>query len=224
MKIGVFGDSFADAKLTDCWFNLLASDHGHTVKSFGLGGTSIMYSAKLVDIYASQFDLVIWALTESDRHTLQVGSRIIPLLPGSSAPSILLKVSDELPIGKFHAVYQDYMKYLFSRKDADFGAQCIVNSMMTTHQNILILPCFPNPVHTEFSLMSVSEMESQCYFPNQSLSKVWEQYRDLRQGHITAANHAVLARYINDNLEPGILRMSLDKFVAPGEPLSQLFQ
>ena len=53
MKIGVFGDSFADAKLTDCWFNLLASDHGHTVKSFGLGGTSIMYSAKLVDIYAS---------------------------------------------------------------------------------------------------------------------------------------------------------------------------
>jgi hypothetical protein len=73
-------------------------------------------------------------------------------------------------------------------------------------------------------LFAVSEMEAQHYFPNQSLSTVWQQYRDLRQGHITAANHAVLAQYINNDLEPGILQMSLDQFVVPCEPLSQLFQ
>ena len=55
MKIGVFGDSYADKNAgNDVWFNRLFLDYSHDVTSFGEMGSSIMFSATLIQEHFSK--------------------------------------------------------------------------------------------------------------------------------------------------------------------------
>jgi len=214
LKIGVFGDSFADRNFTNMWYHYLEREYGHTVKSFGIRGTSIPFSAKLVDLYAGNFDLVIWAVTDSVRITVQDQKDLINLSPGVLGNK--LTVHEE--------AYQSYIKYLYDQKESNFVATCVIKSLMFEHGNILVLPAFPNPLELPFSLYNLSEYEAQYYFANQSLSYVWNHYRDLRSGHISNANQIRLAELLNKNLVSGVFQATLEEFVVPTDPVEMLFE
>lgn len=222
MKIAVFGDSFADRHLTESWWNLLEERHGHNVRSFGLDASSIYFSARLLDLYASQFDLVIWALTESDRVSVFVDSNLLHLGPGgfkSQDQSFDLQLRR-----KYHQIYQEYLKYIFDRREIDFAAKNVTQNLMTRHGNVMILPCFYHPLQQDFYLYQVSQKESQHYFSDKDLAQTWREHHDLRQGHLLPRNHEILADLLSENLEPGIFQTNLDCFVAENISAHQYFK
>lgn len=222
MKIGIFGDSFADRHLTQSWWNLLQTRHGHQVRSFGEDASSIFFSARILDIYANQFDLVIWALTESDRHTVMLDRDFLHLGPGgykSSNPD-----ADRTVMKRLHTIYQQHLKYIFDRGETNFVATNIIENLRNRHTNVLILPCFFNPLHQDFCLYKISEKESNHYLGIQDLAQIWRRHEDLRQGHLLPRNHEILCDLLQDNLEPGIFQADLDLFVAEDGPVHQYFQ
>ena len=109
MNIGVFGDSYAEKNTSPTiWYHLLHNEHGHNVESFGAGGSSINFSARLIDQMAKNYDLVIWCLTTPGRFSFQVDGR----------PHHVVTARDNyqgasLEIAKKHQVSIDYLKYVF---------------------------------------------------------------------------------------------------------------
>jgi hypothetical protein len=70
MKIGIFGDSFADEHMKNrkSWIECLRENYDYdTVTSFGYGGTSIEWSYNNFLTYGSNYDFVIFFLTDERR-------------------------------------------------------------------------------------------------------------------------------------------------------------
>jgi hypothetical protein len=217
MKIGVFGDSYADKNAgNDVWFNRLFLDYGHDVTSFGEMGSSIMFSATLIQAHAKNFDLVIWCLTTPGRYSFQLNGKQYHNVCERST-----KDSSELS-QKIQA-YAQWLTYMYDRDEENFIGQTVVNYLQNMYDNIMIVPCFPEPLLDKNHLYQVCETETQHYFPGWPLHEVNQKYRDLRPGHLTAANQKILADMINNNLVPGVLNIDYNKFVTPTEPFENCF-
>lgn len=70
MKIGIFGDSFADEHMKNgkSWIECLREDYDYdAVTSFGYGGTSIEWSYNNFLINVDNFDFIIFLLTDERR-------------------------------------------------------------------------------------------------------------------------------------------------------------
>lgn len=70
MNVGIFGDSFADEHLKTgrSWIECLREDYGYdVVTSFGYGGTSIEWSYNNFLNKGSNFDFIIFLLTDERR-------------------------------------------------------------------------------------------------------------------------------------------------------------
>lgn len=222
MKIGVFGDSFCERKAdsADIWFNFLRTQHGHHVDCFGEGGSSILFSAKLIDQHAKNYDLVIWALTTPGRFSFSV--------PGNSYSYHINNANtpihtDNLELKLKHQACADYLKYIFDWEEENFVSRAVVKYTVDTNTNVMIVPCFPPPMNAEFNLYTMSEKEAQYYFPDLTIPEIYKDYHDLRLGHIGRDNQIVLADLINKNLSPGLFQASYDEFVRPSQSLSQMF-
>jgi hypothetical protein len=222
MKLGVFGDSFCERKAdhADIWFNFLRSNHGHQVDCFGEGGSSILFSAQLIEQKAKDYDLIVWALTTPGRfsftvpgetYSYHVNSAFTPV--HTNNPDLKLK----------HQACTDYLKYVFDWEQENFISRAIVKYIIDQHKNVMIVPCFPPPMNAEFNLYTMSEKEAQFYFPNLTIPEIYQEYHDLRLGHIGRDNQVVLADLVNKNLGPGLFQASYDEFVNPTQPVSQMF-
>lgn len=224
MKIGVFGDSFAEKNYAGTgliWYDILQKDHGHQVECFGESGSSILFSAELIHKTAQLYDLVIWCLTTPGRFSLpnMINGRRVHVTTSQDQC-----VAKDLEIAKKHSVCVDYLKYVFEWETENLIGRALASYLQTTHGNVMILPCFPPPLSSQFNLYTLCENEAQHYFPGQSIPKIYQEYQDVRPGHITQENQAILAGLINQNLVPGIFQTSYDNFVAPVKPFDQAFK
>ena len=226
MKIGVFGDSYCDkARLNSdppvVWHNFLKRDYGHTIECFGEFGSSILFSAQLIEQHAVNYDLVIWCLTTPGRFSF----------PGPTPEERSYHVTTswdechtkDIDLAKKHAVCVDYLKYVFDWKNESFVGKSIVSYIQSTFSNIMIIPCFPPPLSANFNLYGLCEREAQAFFPGKELHEIYKDYRDIRAGHLTLENHEILARLVNDSLTPGVFQTSYDNFVSPTIPLEKIF-
>lgn len=226
MKIGVFGDSYCDkARLNSdppvVWHNFLKQDYGHTIECFGEFGSSILFSAQLIEQHAVNYDLVIWCLTTPGRFSF----------PGPTPEERSYHVTTswdechtkDIDLAKKHAVCVDYLKYVFDWKNESFVGKSIVSYIQSTFSNIMIIPCFPPPLSANFNLYGLCEREAQAFFPGKELHEIYKDYRDIRAGHLTLENHEILARLVNDSLTPGVFQTSYDNFVSPTIPLEKIF-
>ena len=66
MKIGVFGDSFAEKNAKKIWWQFL-QNYGHEVTCFGEGGSSIVWSAKQIIDAKNDFDFMWSYIIYSER-------------------------------------------------------------------------------------------------------------------------------------------------------------
>jgi hypothetical protein len=219
MNIGVFGDSYAEKKSSGTiWYRLLQDKHGHTVESFGEGGSSINFSARLIDQLAKNYDLVIWCVTTPGRFSFQVENyqhHITTAWDQYQGPN--------LEIAKKHQVSIEYLKYMFDWEEENFVGRSVVSYIMTQHNNIMIIPCFPPPLDAKFNLYTLCEQEARYYFPGKTIPEIYQKYEDLRPGHISDENQKILAELINNNLRPGIFQTSYDNFVKPSLPFERVF-
>ena len=233
MKIGIFGDSFVEKKYFlntgNCktWYYLLKDLYEHEVDVYGESGSSIMFSAKLIEQYAAQYDLVIWALTIPGCCSFYSHSNKKNYHFSSS--NTMYSV-DDVDIAKKVKIFLDYSKYVVDEQDENFLYRALVSHLTTIHQNIMVLPCFPYPLQTTFdlynffNLYAVSVKEAQHYFPNKNMAEISQNYMDIRPGHLTDQNHKILSKLINDNLSPKIFQTDFKNFVTPTDPLEKVFQ
>ena len=222
MKLGVFGDSFCERRADsgDIWFNFLRTNHGHQVDCFGEGGSSILFSAQLIDQQAQDYDLVIWALTTPGRFSFKVPGDTYSYHVNNAFTPIH---TDNVDLKLKHQACAEYLKYVFDWEQENFVSRALVKYIVSQHDNIMIVPCFPPPMNTEFNLYNMSEREAQSYFPNLTIAEIYQEYHDMRLGHISRDNQIVLAKLINENLRPGLFQADYEEFVKPTQSLSQIF-
>jgi hypothetical protein len=226
MKIGVFGDSYADksglrADNTSFWYNFLEKNHAHEIDCFGESGSSILFSADLIEKNASNYDLVIWCLTTPGRFSLPhvINGRNVHVTTSWDKCK-----STDIEILKKHSVCVDYLKYIFDWNTENFVSKSVVSYMQSQHKNIMIIPCFPPPLSSNFNLYTLCEIEANFYFPGKTIPEIYKTHNDLRSGHITKENQKILADLINQDLRPGIFQTSYSNFIKPTQPLNMVFQ
>lgn len=222
MKIGVFGDSYADKGYQNyqgmIWYNFLKMNH--SVDCFGEAGSSILFSAELIHTKAKDYDLVIWCLTTPGRFSLphRINDRNVHVTTAWDQCNY-----SDIEIQKKHAVCIDYLKYIFDWQTENFVGRAIVEYLCGQHKNIMIIPCFPPPLSSAFNLYDLCQWEAQFWFPGQTIPEIYKHHRDLRPGHISEINQKILADLIQQDLAPGVFQTSYDHFVAPTESFDQVF-
>lgn len=214
MRIGVFGDSFVD-KTCYTWADRLQTQYGHEVAGHGQGGSSLIWSARQIDEMAHEFDLVIWAMTSLPRLSVFKKDKWHHFTEFSEP------WADDLELDTKRKVFGQYLKYVHDWHDECWQWQHIAQSMMAKWKNIMIMPCFQDPLAVEFSLYQLCEREAQCYFPGSNMVAIYHDWIDLRPGHLCEENHDILARDIQQRLVPGIYQTSYDMFTVPTSPQSQ---
>lgn len=216
MKIGIFGDSFCEKKPIPnqpSWFELLKR-HGHEVTSFGEGGSSVLYSACLIEKHAKDFDLLIWGVTSPTRLSITISEKPhilhFPTIDAHNAKNF----KKEETVLKINAV-TDYFKYLMDFEEQDLVASALINHLMAKY-NLMIVPCFLDPLKPEFNLFDLCAREIDYYFPGITHDDFFQNYIDLRRCHLSLENNKILSDIIADNLRSGIFQTSYDNFVNPG--------
>lgn len=225
MKIGVFGDSFADSSFPDrIWWQCLKK-HGHSVQSFGTSGSSILYSAGLIENSILNFDFVIWCLTCPGRISFKVNESD----QGNFFhyhPQLFTHDLNSLPsnVKKKILVCNDYIKYIYSDQDDVLISKCIVERFLNAYKNLMIVPCFRAPMDANFNLFKLSMFEIENLFPTLSYENVLRTHFDNRPGHLTFENNDILAELINQNLQPGIFQTAYSNFVVYKGEVSDYFR
>ena len=150
MRIGVYGDSFAEsypATKHFAWFNQLPKFiPGAKVKSYGKGGSSVFYSyTQFLQTHLS-FDFIIFLVTDPNRYTKSMmidGDHVLP--HSLSEVEHLLKTKNVSSTEQ--EILESLKTYFIELMDEDYNTQ--MTELMLTHiervnPNIIFFPCFPN--------------------------------------------------------------------------------
>ena len=151
MKIGIYGDSFAASHKEStniAWFNVLPKliSNSNTV-SYGMGATSVYYSYKLFLETYTNYDQIIFLVTEPGRYTKPVTFLNFPegwyfgnithvenLLKKDTISGIDKKMLEHL-LGWFFCADDDF------HTDAN---ELMLRHIETLHEKVLFFPCFNN--------------------------------------------------------------------------------
>lgn len=225
MKIGVFGDSFATKNYKSIWWEYL-SDYGHTIKSFGESGSSIIFSAKKILENHQDYDFIIWCVTSPNRITVWHRADYTEI---SVHVTGRRHVNHKNPIIQHKIdVTKQYLLHAHDGPDGDFAGRCVIEYVRNMVSNILIIPCFGAPIYndddSEFTLYGLCKKETQYYFPHQEISEIYDKFIDIRSGHFTESTHQVLAEKISVSLRPGIFTCGYEEFPVPTTPIDQAFE
>ena len=226
MKIGVFGDSYADKAAKKIWWQFL-QHYGHQVTCFGEAGSSIVWSAKQILTAKNDFDFIIWCVTGSNRitvwhranftekcvHVLGTGGKL------NSDPEIQQKID----------ATEKFIQIAMDEPDREFVGKCIIEHVKTQVPNMLLIPCFPVPIYDSvenagFNLFELYLRETKHFFPTKELHDVATSYNDTRAGHFCESTHVTLAEQISKSLRPGIFVSDYNKYSNPNATFDQIFK
>ena len=225
MNIGVFGDSYCDRNLTKnkpSWFELLRN-HGHKVTSYGAGGSSTLYSAKLIEKHAAQYDFVIWCATNPMRLSIQIDES--PHNLHFTASNSHDQKHFTLDSSKVKCnLASNYYHQLLEIDDDGLVCRSLINYQLQKRDNLMIIPCFYDPLATDFNLYNVCEQEAQYYFPSTSIPEVYLTFNDIRRCHLSIDNNQILSDLVAANLSSGVFQTEYSHFnYSPSEELSFYF-
>lgn len=222
MHIGVFGDSFAMMGWENglIWWRLLEQQFGHKVTSHGQAGSSIEYSAELIDMHYKQYDFMIWCLSWPGRHSIKTedGYYHTGNLAGAQ------KQKEESNLDTKINICIDYSNHIHDRDSSSRIYRAASIGFLQQYPNLMIIPCFNYPLATKFDLFSLSVIEMNYFFPGVPFLKVFSKYQDTRPAHLTLENNKILAQLINDNLKPGIFQTEYNNFPTPTGSFEGLFK
>jgi hypothetical protein len=223
MKIGVFGDSFAEKNAKEIWWRYI-SDFGHQVTSFGEGGSSLDFSAGELWTHNVNFDFCIWCVTSSNRVSFYHNNESIHITGAFDSPG------NNVELMTLQLLAHQYLTQIYQPHGHEALNCLAVHGAVEKFDNLLIIPCFDTPVYfmtePKFNLYQLSTFEAQNYFPGKDLYDIYQDYYDLRQGHFTMTTHRTLAEKINQaiNYNCKIFCAEYSDFFAPSAPLSTVFR
>jgi hypothetical protein len=228
MKIGVFGDSFADSKTPkDIWWKYLANDYRHNVECFGEVGSGLVFSARKIIDLCKNYDLIIWCVTSPNRLTIwhrTIFKEIAVHVTGRHHKNYFNKeIQEKINIA------EQYLTQVFDWSDGDFVGQCVVDFVKSKVSNLLIVPSFPTPIYQDasnagFNLFDLCCKETVNYFPDgRAMAEIHDKYDDQRAGHLTTQTHQKLAELISKSLTSGLFTTDYKHFSKPVESFENIF-
>jgi hypothetical protein len=225
MRIGIFGDSYADRNSSHhAWWRKLQSYHGHATTSFGAGGSSILYSAHQIEKHHQNFDFNIWCVTCPGRFSIKISENPEKFWHSTSVMSMqgnLIDKSNSMDQPLINAC-SNYLKYVFDAESENLLGKSLIHYFQSKIPNLMIIPCFYPPLGAEFNLYKLCELELQTQFPGKDVHIVYQNYLDIRDCHLTPRNNDILAELIAKNLYPGTLQFEYDNFCFDNIPLESM--
>lgn len=153
MKIGVYGDSFADYQLsakTFHWSNIVASKLNAVVTNFGYSSASLFHSYKEFLKNYTEHDLIIFTVTHPDRYTKKFDWCDKPKNITSNGYISSYKTTIDF---KEKAINEQDKKmlthlegwYIMSNSAYNNDMhELMLQHMESLHKNIIFYPCFDN--------------------------------------------------------------------------------
>ncbi len=220
MKIGVFGDSYANKDTNESiWWKYLNTKYLHQVECWGEAGSSLLFSAKLLYEHYKNYDLNIWCLTQPQRYTIRHNSNNIHITGRHHCKVNNFDLQNKIDIT------EKFLNLVVDVDDAEFAAYCITEYLKNKIPNLLTIPTFATRYYgKDFNLFDLCVQETSHYFTDPDLASIYDHYIDMRSGHFTDETHSKLASLINNSLQPGTFTATYADFDAPTTTFEQIFK
>ena len=240
MKIGVFGDSFANLKLrenpTPTWVDIL--NEKYNVTNFGESGSNLYYSVNKFKEEQHRFDKIIIVVTVPGR--LQLPNWIETLgntnyryaTNLSNVENQLdrwhnlntfdkdhLKINSNL-IKAFEAA-RDYFIYLDNKLYNNFIQKLMIEEVLRCRSDTIMIPVDVYSFgdgSTMTTLSDIYKKELQAWNENDHSihnKMIDEAIIDVRNCHLTVENNVILAEKVEEWLNGSPVEIKLDDFVTP---------
>jgi hypothetical protein len=194
MKIGIFGDSFADCSWASHfqsgpgWPELLADQYN--VTNHALAGTGLYYSYEQFCKHHKNYDRIIFVSSCVDRFSVYLpnADKIFHIVPGAWNHSALIKNLNKNDLRILNAV-ENYVLYVLDpERELTFG-KLMIDNICRMRNDVIILPAFPIKDNLTTPLHLISVMEEQYY----NLSKInLNNLTDIRKCHLTDENNLMV--------------------------------
>jgi hypothetical protein len=221
MKVAIFGDSFArhmcDENKTPAWWQILAEDFD--VTNFGEPGSCLYYSIELFQKHHKFYDKIIFCMTSAGRimipddQIFRYGGHDVQNMTAMSAVTYL--EHNTVPERRyFFKAALDYFTYIQHRGYDNYTHRLMTDDIKRQRPDGLFVDSFSE-------LGAVFDMENAHYGIDRHTAH--NEFRDIRHCHLTPKNNLAFANIVKDWLLGNPFVFSLDKFVTPTEPKSEIF-
>jgi hypothetical protein len=218
MKIGVFGDSFANHRRNSSptWVDILSETY--SVDNYAEPGSSLFFSVDNFKRRHERYDKIIFCITGPERLMLPERSKIkyknLNCNIKFNTAEWLLNSSDASKKDKIiaKAVYDYYIHVQNNEYDRYVHKLMIDNIKRTRPDGIFI--------------DGIGDLNQVCHKENDHYNKIdnIEKYTDLRNCHLTETNNRILAEEMKKALETGIYTFDVTPFnLEPNEPFEKYF-
>jgi hypothetical protein len=233
MKIGIFGDSFANSilyykgqvdRVGKSWGEVLAEKYD--VTNFGLGGSSTYYSYVRFLEHNQKFDKVIFIVSSPGRMTLSPDKALRSHIFGYPRTHQIVGINDtEHGINSLLKLDPDSRDVLTLKSALNYylyvenvHEQKMINSLYKDMVSIkrpdaLVLRAFDQCDKHNMVLCDISAKENKAWFSD--IHAIFTTHRELKRCHMTEENNKILASRIEEWLLTDNFSMNLDMFVTP---------
>ena len=232
MKIGIFGDSFADCSwypwaktntnIGPGWPELLAINY--KLINYAHGGSSLFYSYQLFLKHHTQFDKVIFVTTAAERfYTNLVETKtIFHVVPGTDFKkrSQIEKDQGHYTNAKIVEAASDYVLYALDSKKEKLFSDLMVDNIARIRNDTIVIPALHTTEPSTVTLGDISLLENTFYNMSDNLSKL-HNLTDLRKCHLTDENNHMVYEKIIDILtgKSNHFKLTNEDFKIPSKPL-----
>jgi hypothetical protein len=233
MKIGIFGDSFAQSiiwpadvhsRVGKSWSEILSEKYD--VTNFGLGGSSTYYSYDRFIKVHNKFDRVIFISSFPGRITLDDDSMLTCHFLGPMGRRQITSYNDALrQLNVVKTINQDhddiiklntalnYYLYLENKQEQLTINRLYEDAVLNLRPDCLLLPAFIQRKPDIIPLFDISRMEIEHW--GEPVTELIKTHRDIRRSHMTEGNNLILTGLIDTWASTGVFNISIDMFATP---------
>jgi hypothetical protein len=220
MKIGIYGDSYADPTQmnpTPSWPALLASKYD--VTNHAVAGSNLYYSLTQLLKHSNSYDKNILVVTQPRRIMIPehytVSEPRKRFIAGIGTVEHMIKdTENESFMIKFYEAAKQYFILLQDSKYEDYIHRLMITDLIKRVPNLIVIPGFaqsgvPLNIH---SIYEIYAKETTAW--NETTESV-RQYRDIRNCHMTAENNSIFASKVEEWISGSPVYINVNDFVAP---------
>jgi hypothetical protein len=216
MKIGIFGDSFADPRKLNpslTWIEILAEKYD--VTNHAIAGSNLYFSITEIKKYHTNYDKIIFVVTNPGR------LKVATWLPLDIEQQFIVPTMVKF-LNKFDLVHyqklaweaaKQYYDYLQDINYDDYIHNLMLKDIKETVSNIILVPAFLDSwTNVNSAMVQITSKENK--FWGLCWEDVIEKYKeDIRNCHMTAENNAIFASKVEEWLNNKPVHIDLNDFV-----------
>ena len=231
MKIGIFGDSFADdynlwpshfEGVGPSWIDYIR-DQNIEVDNYAYGGSGLYYSYEKFISSFEKYDRIIFLVTTPGRITVARDGEYGHWFNINQVEKELEVCFDYEKKIRLNAVY-NYFKYIKNDQFDNLVHDLLIDHISKKHDTILMLPSLESSrINNQIPLSAISKFEADFW----NLSEVIPHSRDLfdaRKCHMCEENNLMIGKEIFNWIETDKFSLDSKKFKTPTREFEYYFR